>query len=576
MLILLSPVILLPIPLCFAGSEAKCAYVLAVLGLYWMFEVIPISVAALMPFVMFPMMGILPTDSISAIYFADTNFLLLGGMIVALAVEETQLHERIALAVMCRLGSKPHWLTMGFMVTTAFLSMFMSNTAATAMMIPTAVAIVNELIQQRRIHEPKSYDNSAFVLEQLGSSNEELQTNRKNSKTDGEANDINGVLKLTSKEQRLSNGFLLSICYASNIGGTATLIGTATNLILMGQLDRLFKGRSTGITFLSWMQMAFPPMLISLFLSWSWLCLVFMIDWTETLKKLKKRSKGNKITKKDQTDPIRDILRAKYFQLGTMKFPEIFTTVMFVILTLLWLTRDPGFMTGWSVWFKRRFVTDSCVAILVSIVFFLVPKDLPQLFQKGKVIEYISNSHESILSWHRVESHLQWGLLLLMGGGFALAEGIKSSGLSKLIGTFLTSNLRWISPGGIAAIVAIFVASLTEIASNSATTSIVLPVVISLAQSLCVNPLYLALPATLAASFSFMLPVATPPNALVFGTGRVESSAMLQAGIVMNFLCLAVLLLNLNTWAMWLFQMDSYPEWAQMGNFTSSSNQTGC
>ncbi|ESO01619.1 hypothetical protein HELRODRAFT_157200 [Helobdella robusta] len=522
LVLIVVPLALLPLPLSVPTPAGKCAYGIMIMAFYWMTEAIPMAVTALLPIVIFPWLSVLDTKKVCENYFKDANMLFFGGLMVAVAVEKWNLHKRIALRVLMLVGSKPCWLFFGFMSTTAFLSMWISNTATTAMMIPIAQAVLNEL--ESHIKKAKGV--------------------KKNLRNDD---------KINRWFEEVGKGMRLSIAYAANIGGTATLTGTGPNLVLKGQLD-VSGETGSGINFSSWFVFAFPNMILSLFLAWLWLMLLFL--------------------------GFNDVIKKEYAKLGKMSFAEAVILLLFILLALLWLTRHPEFVPGWgSLLVPFGWVTDSCVAVTVAVLLFMLPSRCPSFLrfncrraQNKKRGDVEINIVPALLDWPTVHSNIPWNVLLLLGGGFAMAEACKESGLSQVIGQFFIS-LNYLPRWGLVFILSTLTAGFTEVTSNVATATIFLPILAQLATTLSINPLYLMVPVTISASFAFMLPVATPPNAIVFAYGKMKILDMMKAGIIQNVVCLLTLQLAINTWGRAYFNLDQFPDWAGCG-FKCTSNFT--
>ncbi|XP_048581960.1 solute carrier family 13 member 2 [Nematostella vectensis] len=584
LILILTPLVLLPLPLTLPSTESRCAYCILIMAVYWVTEVVSLAVTALLPLVLFPMLGVVGSKQISPPYFQDTNVLFMGGLIVAVAIEHWMLHKRIALRVLLLVGSQPRRLMLGFMLVTAFLSMWISNTATTAMMVPIAEAVLSELKKEEIKQKLESESNSDTVNQNEGFSDGPVNNGEEDTKNDDigvtlelgivkqaeeivTAEDKNQIEKSQSVDllddetqteidrrfMRMSKMLLLSIAYAANIGGTATLTGTAPNLVLSGQVIKLYP-KSPGIGFADWFFFAFPEMLILLFVAWCWLQVLFLGIRCGCCKKSHRSDK-------EQDKAVRVVLLNQYKALGPMSFAEIAVLVHFIMLALLWLFRDPKFMKGWSVIFPEGYVKDGTVAMVVAFSLFVFPSKKPEILcwnPEGKV----TKPPEALLTWKTVAHKLPWNIIILLGSGFALAEACKVSGLSEWLGLQLV-GLNTIPSYGIVAIVCILITTFTEVTSNTATATIFLPILASLGENINVHPWYLMIPATVSCSFAFMLPVATPPNAIVFAGGELRVSDMAKAGIGMNILGVAILLLCVHTYGMTMFGLDTFPSWVE-------------
>uniref|UniRef100_A0A3Q2E4Q1 Solute carrier family 13 member 2 n=1 Tax=Cyprinodon variegatus TaxID=28743 RepID=A0A3Q2E4Q1_CYPVA len=543
-IIVVTPLAFLPLPLVIPTSEARCGYAIILMALYWCTECMPLAVTALLPVVLFPMMGIMKAGDVSVEYLKDSNMLFVGGLLVAIAVEHWSLHKRIALRVLLLVGVRPALLMMGFMIVSAFLSMWISNTATTAMMLPIAQAVLQQLQATEAQAEEREFsaeDNPGFELE-TREVKEEI-TDEKMPET---------KLPLENGYELLTKGMSLSVCYSASIGGTATLTGTTPNLILKGQMDKLFPDNGDVINFASWFGFAFPNMVLMLVISWLWLQFLFL-----GLNLKKTFGCG---TKSDRDKEAYAVMRDEYRKLGGMKFAEGAVLTIFILLVLLWFTREPGFIPGWAtVLFNKddSFVTDGTVAIFMSMLFFVIPSRLPKFGSYGKRIK----APPTLLNWQVVHERMPWNIILLLGGGFALAAGSEASGLSVWLGESLTP-LQKVPPFAISILLSLLVATFTECSSNTATTTLFLPILGSMASAIEIHPLYVMLPCTIAASLAFMLPVATPPNAIAFSFGNLKVVDMVRAGFMLNIIGILCINLGINTWGYAMFNMGTFPQWA--------------
>ncbi|WP_036154071.1 SLC13 family permease [Maribacter forsetii] len=422
-------------------------------AIWWITEAIPIYVTALLPLILFPLTGGLSLSETAMSYGHKYIFLYMGGFILAIAIEKWNLHKRIALTIINLIGTNVINIILGFMLATAFLSMWISNTAAAVIILPIAMAIVYQL-------------------------NDNPETEKNENKIFGKA-------------------LMLAIAYSASIGGIATLIGTPTNLVLAGVVQSTF-GKE--ITFSEWFVLGFPIAILLLFLCW-----YYLTRFAFTFKQKEFPGGRKEIA-----------LRLK--ELGKLGYEEKLVLVVFAATGFAWIARS---------FLIQRFIPamdDTIIAICTVIVLFLIPTR-----QKGK----------KLMEWEDAVK-LPWGILLLFGGGLTLALGFDSSGLALWIGNKL-SALQVLPFFLLLLILITIVNFLTEITSNIATTAILLPVLVSLAPVLGVHPYYLMIAATLAASCAFMLPVATPPNAVVFGSGYLEMQDMVKKGFWLNIISILIL-----------------------------------
>ncbi|XP_055982843.1 solute carrier family 13 member 2 isoform X2 [Sorex fumeus] len=566
LIVLLVPILLLPLPILVPTKEAYCGYSIIVMALFWCTEALPLAVTAFFPLVLFPMMGIM--DASEGIeYLKDTNILFIGGLLVAIAVEHWNLHKRIALNVLLIIGVRPALLMLGFMLVTAFLSMWISNTATTAMMVPIAHAVLEQLHGAPSDVEGGS-SNPTFELQESEPQKESQLDN--GAAAPGPQAPPQPSTQKQQEQRRFSQGMSLCVCYSASIGGIATLTGTTPNLVLQGQIDSLFPDNGNVINFASWFGFAFPTMLILLLLSWVWLQIIFLgFNFRKNF--------GIGGQARQQEKAAYHVIQTESKRLGSMTFAEGAVTFLFILLVVLWFTREPGFFPGWgNVAFANAkgnsIVSDGTVSIFISIILFIVPSQIPGLTQDpakpGKL-----RGPSALLNWKTVNEKMPWNIVFLLGGGFALAKGSEKSGLSEWLGDKLTP-LQNIPAPAIAFILCLLVATFTECTSNVATTTLFLPILASMAQAICLHPLYVMLPCTLAASLAFMLPVATPPNAIVFSFGGLKVSDMARTGFLLNILGVLVITLAINSWSYPIFNLHTFPDWAHTNTTACMPNAT--
>ncbi|NXK28159.1 S13A2 protein, partial [Arenaria interpres] len=569
LIVVLVPLVFLPLPLAVPTKEAQCGYVIIVMALFWCTEALPLAVTALFPVLLFPLMNIMDSTKVCQEYLKDTNMLFIGGLLMAIAIEKWNLHKRVALRVLLITGVRPALLLMGFMIVTAFLSMWISNTATTAMMVPIAQAVLEQLhkseMESSTGGQTSENVNKAFELQEeptkTDNSKETEEKGNSHVLTIEEDRKRNESL-LEEKHKNFSKGMSLCICYSASIGGIATLTGTTPNLVLQGQVDELFPNNGNIINFASWFSFAFPTMIVLLVLTWIWLQILYLgFNFPKNFGCTADASA------KAKEQRAYDTIKEESKKLGPMKFAEIAVLIIFILLVLLWFTRDPGFIPGWAtVLFNKddtSYVTDATVAIFISILLFIIPSDISRndsdnerTGNKSKI-----RAPPALLDWKVVHEKMPWNIVFLLGGGFALAKGSEESGLSSWLGTKLTP-LQQIPHPAIALLLCLLIATFTECTSNVATTTLFLPILASMAEAICLHPLYVMLPCTLSASLAFMLPVATPPNAIVFSYGQLRVIDMAKAGFVLNILGVLTITLAINTWASSLFQLQTFPSWA--------------
>lgn len=440
------------------------------MALLWITEAIPIPVTSLLPMALLPVLNVMPIRAAAAPYGNEIVFLFLGGFMLQLALERWHLHKRIALAILAHAGTKPARLIGAVMLVTAFLSMWMSNAATTALMLPIAASLCHSVD-----HGAGEHSHAA---------------------------------------KRFGTAIMLGIAYAATLGGLMTPIGTAPNLILR---ENLAQFDHVDISFFRWMLVGVPVGLVTLVFAW-WLL-------THVLHPL------NRL---DVPIDAQGIMRSRR-ELGPLSRGEIATIAVFAFMITGWLLRQP--LCDWLGWVtvkgtKREYwLSDPGIAIIGGIALFCIPVD--------------RRSGTFALDWS-LASRIPWGVLLLFGGGLALAEAFVVTGIDKQVGE-LVGRLQGVHP--IVVVLAVAGASvfLSEIASNTALTAMLLPVLRATASGLGISAATLLWPATYGASMAFMLPAGTPPNAIVFGAGRLTVKQMARAGIVLNLFSIVVI-----TLAVWL------------------------
>ncbi|XP_055114889.1 Na(+)/citrate cotransporter-like isoform X3 [Symphalangus syndactylus] len=507
-ILFVTPLLLLPLVILMPAKFVRCACIIILMAIYWCTEVIPLAVTSLMPVLLFPLFQILDSKQVCVQYMKDTNMLFLGGLIMAVAVERWNLHKRIALRTLLWVGAKPAQLMLGFMGVTALLSMWISNTATTAMMVP----IVEAILQQ--MEATSAATEAGLELVDKGKANE-LPGSQVifEGPTLGQRED--------REWKRLCKAMTLCICYTATIGGTATLTGTGPNVVLLGQMNDFKKSWGCGL----------------------------------------ESKKNEKVALK--------VLQEEYQKLGPWSFAEINVLICFLLLIVLWFSRDPGFMPGWLTvaWMEgeTKYVSDATVAILVAMLLFIVPSQKPKFNFRSQTEEERKTPFypPPLLDWKVTQEKVPWGIVLLLGGGFALAKGSEASGLSMWMGKQM-EPLHAVSPAAITLILSLLIAIFTESTSNVATTTLFLPIFASMSRSIGLNPLYVMLPCTLSASFAFMLPVATPPNAIVFTYGHLKVADMVKTGVIMNIIGVFCVFLAVNTWGRAIFDLDHFPDWANV------------
>ncbi|XP_059486392.1 Na(+)/citrate cotransporter-like isoform X2 [Neocloeon triangulifer] len=580
--IVLAPLLLLPLLIVSPSKEAKCGYVVLLMAIFWMTEALPLAVTSLFPVVFFPLFGVMSTESVCIQYLKETNMMFIGGLIVAIAIEHCNLHKRIALKVLLLVGTSPRLLMLGFMLNTMFLSMWISNTACTAMMVPILQAVLTELKESKMLAFRRSSSIRISISAPRESVLENQDSQRNLSITEVETTVVHfqtaiptqDAVAIKQAEERLQKEidqkyyrdticYFLAIAYAANIGGTGTITGTGTNLTFLGIFNSAFPN-ATGLNFATWMIFNVPMMLLNILMAWLWLQIVYM----GLCRKGKSSDEGN-------PKAVRQLISTKYRELGPMSYHEANVLALFIILILLWFFRKPDFIPGWASLLPAVKIDDSTPAILIVIIMFILPANLDffRIFldndEKHTTFGRKRTAAPSLIDWPTVQRKLPWGLVLMLGGGFAMAQAVKESGLSAWLGQELV-GLSVLPPWLVVSVICLMATFATEVSSNTAIANILLPVLAEMSKVVRQHPLYLMMPATLCCSYSFMLPVATPPNAIVAEASKMKTKDMVKSGIVMNLLTVGALILMFNTLGVIVYDLDTFPSWAEP-NATSVS-----
>ena len=445
----------LPFALVSQKGDAVIAVALWML-FWWITEAVSISVTALLPLLLFPLLKILPIAEVGANYGSPIVFLFFGGFVMALALEKVNLHKRIALNIIRLTGTTPNKVVLGFMIATAALSMWISNTASTVVMLPIALSVINLLI-----------------------------------------NDEDGF---TKKDQNFALSVMLGIAFSANAGGIATVIGTPPNSVLIGLLENEY---NIQISFLKWMTLGLPFSIIMIGIIY-----LVLVKWMFPNRGL-------------QFTASRTVIQKELQQLGPTSGKEKMVLIIFGVTVFLWV-----FRTLINSIFPKLGLSDTMISIFAAIALFALPYNL----KKG----------DFIIQW-RDTSKLAWGILILFGGGLALAKGMSVSGIVDLVANSIAqSDVSIVLTASLLILLMLF---MTELMSNVALVAVLAPVVAGIAIGLGIPILYLLIPVTMASSCAFMLPMATPPNAIVFASGYVKVPQMAKVGIFLNLIAVALLIL---------------------------------
>ncbi|MQA09670.1 MAG: DASS family sodium-coupled anion symporter [Pseudonocardiaceae bacterium] len=455
------------------SPEARAATaVTAVMALWWMTEALPIPVTALLPLVLSPVLGVAEMADVASPYASEVVFLLMGGYMLGQAMQRWNLHRRLALVIVLLVGESPVRLIGGFMLATAFISMWVSNAATTIMMLPIGLSVLG-------------------LVKQLGQG---------------------------KGDPAFGTSLMLGIAFAATIGGFSTLIGSTPNALIAGYLE---DNHGIRITFADWLMFGLPITVVFGFFAW---LILTRVIFPPRIKRLP----GG-----------RGLVRDELAKMGPVTRGERRVIAVFVFAAFSWifvpLLAETELIGGALPWLAN--VTDAGIAMTVALLLFLLPVDAKRGTQ--------------VLTWDSAKE-LPWGMLLLVGGGLSLSSQLTDSGMTEWFGEQVT-GLAALPTVVIVLILLVMVMLLTELTSNTATAATFIPIMGGVAAGIDVEVMVLVLPVALAAQMSFMLPVATPPNAMVYGSGYVTMGQLIRGGVWLNVTGLLITMLVMYTLARWMF-----------------------
>ena len=449
-------------------TQAAMAGTVAWMAVWWISEAVPLAVTSLLPIVLFPLCGITDLSKVAAFYGKDVIFLFLGGFLLALGIERSGLHKRLALHIVRRVGTSPSRLILGSLLATGLLSMWINSTAAVLVMLPIGMSL----------------------------------------------------LSAAPGHARLGAALALAVGYGATIGGMATPVGTPPNLVFMEQWKQFFPDHQP-IGFGQWMLFGVPYAVIYLLLTW--------LLMTRVLFRMPGKASVD-----------RSALREQIKELGPASRDEWLSAIVFALTAVLWITGDDIVLSdtttlhGWRYWADLKALGDPAVAIIGGIALFLIPSNSAVRTHDNAPAKH------ALLDWDFAQARIPWGVVLLIGSGFAIAGGIDASGLSATIGQALATWKLGSEPMQVGAI-AMGVTLLSELGSNTAVASLVLPILARTAEVWHMLPQAVMIPATLAASCGFMLPIASPMQAIIFSSGHISVKQMVKAGVWMDLIGVVLL-----------------------------------
>lgn len=469
---LIFALIILVVPDTFISPGANKTLALAAwMIVWWITEAVPIAATALLPMILFPFMGIIKMSEAAASYGHSAIFLFMGGFIIAIALEKHRLHERIALNLLRITGTSGNGIILGFTLTTALLSMWISNTATAMMMLPIAISVIN-------LTQP---------------------------------NPGGGVHGMNPRERNFAMGLMLSIGYAASIGGIATIIGTPPNVVFKGLLEQHYNAR---ISFSDWMMVGLPLAVVILSATYLIVTRILFPNRLESIQ-------GSE-----------QLLRERLESLGPVSTAEKRVLAVFLLTSFLWIFQQP--LNEYLL--LGPMLNDTNIAMMGGLLMFIVPADIRTM--------------NFLLDWKDTKQ-LQWGILILFGGGLCLAQGLENTHIIERLGQLISEGRSF----NYLLLLLVIVAAvfLTEVMSNVALVQIFVPVIFGISDGLQINPILLALPVTISASMAFMFPISTPPNAVVFSTGYIRIKDMVSAGFLLNVVAILLIWIASMTIVPWLF-----------------------
>ncbi|XP_045487345.1 protein I'm not dead yet-like [Pieris rapae] len=528
----ITPIILIPILLSFPPKKYQwCGYTLVLMAIYWVTECIPLPLTSFFPIIIFPLTGIMTTDECCWCYMNDTIMMFIGSMILAYAVEQSGLHKRLALCAIRAIGYSHYKLLFAMCFITMFISMWITNTAATTLMVPINFAVL-------KVFE----DQNLLSIYDVNKNGENI------------ASDI-------------TTCYFCAATFSATIGGIGTLVGTATNFVFKGLFSKTYPHAPEYLSFPKFSAFAIPYMLLMEGAMYIYLIIVyfgFLRPKSAAAQRAKVPQSGIEAAEK--------VVNEDYKNLGTITFWEIMVILLFVLAICLFFCRSPQIFPGWgdqlSNYFNlgnKKFVGDSSAAMFVGFLMFLLPSTL-ELFNNCKAKEHgdlPKNSVPSVLDWKTMNQVMPYSFMFLLGGGFALSEAAKEehTNLNGKIGAVL-QDFRYLNNGTILLFIIFFTVFITNFASNVAVCNVIAPIVMQLAKEINQNPLWYNIAAGYSSSYAFCLPVGTPGNLVVQSVANIPTTKMIKAGIGPTVTTIIITWFSINFWApvIWA-DLHTLPDW---------------
>ncbi|XP_064461387.1 Na(+)/citrate cotransporter-like [Ornithodoros turicata] len=530
------------------GQMWKCAYVVLIMSLYWIVEPIPLGATSMIPVALLPLLGLMRTEEICDFYMNETNMMFIGTLTMAIAIEHSNLHQRLALKTLCLTGAGIRRLVLGLMLISMFLAIWINNVAITAMMMPVVDSLVVELFGKKEAEGEECNDvmtekMSLKCVEAKQNGYAKVPTSEKElvayqeeccpaEEVLSSPSEVDGIT-IEQCRKRIRVLFYLSVVYGANTGAITTITSAPSNIIFKFVIEDLYKDRAP-VDYASWMFFAIPITVLSTVLFY--FAIIALFFW--------KRPEMDRCCTSGS-----DIIRQNYKALGPIRFHEVAVGSLFLLLVFLWIFRDPMFAKGWATYFGAVKPKDATAAMMVVVLLFMIPAQPTDIVRSPPLV-----------SWRLVQAKLQWSVILLVGSGFALAESTRVCGLSQKIGHFL-GGLGHLQPFVLMIVLAVICSVISEVICNAGLVTLLLPIFATLAEDLNINPLLLMVPATITSNFCFILPVGTPANTIAYEHAHLKISDMVLPGFVVKLITMFVTVIVTYALGDAVFGMFENPEW---------------